>query len=925
MKVRLLALVALIIALLPPTVAAQAAASGVAGRVIDAATRQPVADATVLLLEQGRAETTDVSGRFSISGATPGAETLIIAAYGYADANLPVIIPDGTMADLGEISLQLDNPGAAIAAGAQEELLFDQSMLDDEEGNAQSIGALTGASDNVYYSAASYDFSAMRFRLRGYDSQYTDVYINGMKMNDLARGRFNYSSLGGLNRAFRNRTNTIGLDGATYGMGDIGGSANISTITSGYAPGFNGSVAYTNANYMLRAMAMYSTGINDKGWGLTVAGIGRWADEGIIPGTFYNSGGLFLSLEKQLNPSHSINLTAWGAPTQRATSSATYLEAYDLADNNLYNPNWGWQDGKKRSSKIVETFDPTFMLNWIYKSLDGRTNVNTSAMARWVNYYTSALNWYNAADPRPDYYRYLPSYYKDNPEAYELYTNLWRNDESFRQINWDALYQTNYLNNAANGSLPEADRKGSTYILENRHSNQFNVALSTLVNHRLNSAMTLQGGASVNYTDAHYYKSIRDLLGGEFWLDIDQFAERDFPNNPSILQNNLNDPNRRVGKGDTFGYDYNIRAIQATAWLQNMISLPHWEINYGLEMSYTQFQRDGHMRNGRAPLNSYGKGDTHRFDNGGIKAGATYKLDGRNFFQLHAVYESRAPLFEYSYISPRIKDDVIDGLQSERVASVDISYSWLYRRFRGSLTAFYTDMRDQTERTSFYDDQYSTFMNYVLKGVNTCYKGIELGAAYKLTPSVTASVAATVASYRYKNRPTGVRSYENGMMPDTATTVYLKNYHIGGTPQTAVNIGIDWAAPHSWFFGINASYMGNAYVNLTPVRHEALSNLWTLYPDEATLTEKIDEITTQEKLNDAFTLNASIGKIVNINRKVSMNFNLSVDNILNKRNIMTYGYQQGRFDYTNFDSSKYPNKYYYAQGIKVFLNVGVRF
>ena len=75
-----------------------------------------------------------------------------------------------------------------------------------------------------------------------------------------------------------------------------------------------------------------------------------------------------------------------------------------------------------------------------------------------------------------------------------------------------------------------------------------------------------------------------------------------------------------------------------------------------------------------------------------------------------------------------------------------------------------------------------------------------------------------------------MRSYENGMMPDTATTVYLKNYHIGGTPQTAVNIGIDRAAPHSWFFGINASYMGNAYVNLTPVRHEALSNLWTLYP-----------------------------------------------------------------------------------------------
>ena len=50
-----------------------------------------------------------------------------------------------------------------------------------------------------------------------------------------------------------------------------------------------------------------------------------------------------------------------------------------------------------------------------------------------------------------------------------------------------------------------------------------------------------------------------------------------------------------------------------------------------------------------------------------------------------------------------------------------------------------------------------------------------------------------------------------------------------------------------------------------------------------------------------------------------------VDNILNKKDIMTYGYQQGRFDYDNFNIGKYPNKYYYAQGIRVFFNVGVRF
>lgn len=119
--------------------------------------------------------------------------------------------------------------------------------------------------------------------------------------------------------------------------------------------------------------------------------------------------------------------------------------------------------------------------------------------------------------------------------------------------------------------------------------------------------------------------------------------------------------------------------------------------------------------------------------------------------------------------------------------------------------------------------------------------------------------------------------------------------------------------------------MGDSYVNLSPIHHEALPNLWEKYPTYEELEAKMEELATQDKLNDAFVLNASIGKIIYINRKVSLNLNLNVDNILNNRNIMTYGYQQGRFDYTNYDSTKYPNRYYFAQGIKVFFNVGVRF
>lgn len=908
--------------LLTVTLPALAQKSALSGKVVDATTGLPVEGAIVMLDNQGLSVTTGPTGEFIINNAKVGSDNLLIIAYGFSDLTHPVEI---TAADSKLGDLKISKGADALSYDeSQAEMRYDQQAIEDEEGNAQTIGVLGGASDNIFHNAAAYNFSVMRFRTRGYDNYFSKTYINGIPLNDLARGRFNFSSLGGMTSSgFRNRTNTIGLDASLYGFGGIGGSTNYNTTAESYAPGFRGSVAYTNASYMLRAMAMYSTGISKSGWGVTVAGIGRYANEGEIPGTFYKSGGLFLSIQKVFNPRHSLSLTAFGAPTQRATNSATYLEAYELADDNLYNPNWGWQDGKKRSSKIVESFDPTMLLNWIWKPQQG-TVLNTGVAIRNVNYSTSAINWYNARDPRPDYYRYLPSYYKDNEQAFDLYTEAWKH-ESFRQLDWDAMYRTNEYNNMANAANPDGTQKGSTYILENRHSNQFNAIFNTVLNHRLSRFATLQAGASVNYTKASYYKTIRDLLGGEFWLDIDQFSERDFPDNPELLQNNLNDPNRRVTKGDKFGYDYNIYAIQANIWAQNMINLAHWDINYGFDVSYTQFYRDGKMRNGRAPENSYGKGVTHRFDNASVKAGITYKINGRNSISLHADYGTRAPLFEYAYISPRIKDTAIDGLESMRIASFDLSYQWNYRRFRGQISGFYTDMFNLTERSSFYDDQYSTFMNYVMKGVRQNYKGIELGMSFKITPSLTLTAAGTISRYLYKNNPTGVRSYENGMAADTATVVYLKNHHIGGTPQTAASIGLDWAAPKMWFFSINGSFMGNSYVNISPARHEVLTDLWTKFPDEAALAAAEKSIFSDDKLNNAFTLNASIGKLIYLTRKVSLNINLNVDNILNKKDIMTYGYQQGRFDYTDFSGLKYPNKYYYAQGIKVFLNVGVRF
>ena len=911
--------------LLTTSLPALAQNASVTGSVVDSDTGNPIGGAVVTMLESGLTVTTGPGGDFLFTNVQQGHATILAIAYGYEDGETDVDLFDNQIVSLGVISLKAEGGMMNSLYEEAREMYYDENLLDEDDSSAQAVAALAGASDNIYYNAASFNFQPTYFNFRGYDRQYTSVSINGFNFNSLGRGDFSYSVLGGMqSRAFRNKTTTIGTGASAYGFGDIGGAINFSTITSGYAPGFNGSLAYTNSNYMFRAMATYSTGMSRQGWGFTVSAIGRWSDEGIVPGTWYNSAGLFMSLEKEFNRHHSLTLTMFGAPTQRATQRASVQEAYDLTGKNLYNPVWGYQEGKKRSSAVVEQFDPTAMLNWIYK--DDKTTVNTGVAARLSHYAKSSFD-YNAGgyNPLPDNYKRMPSFFSEQGQI-DQYTELWMHDEAFRQIQWDEIYNFNYLNNLADQSISDpTKRAGASIILGNRTSDLMSYMFNSMIDRRLSSVMSLQGGVSFNYTKGNYFKKVVDLLGGEFWRDTDSFAERDFRDNLDMTYNDLDNPDREVRKGDRYGYDYDIHALEATAWLQNVLNLRKWDINYGLKMSYTQFYRYGHMRNGRAPENSLGKGDTHRFDNAGIKAGAIYKLDGRNFFAAHAEYETRAPRFENAYVSPEIKDRVIDGIASERVASFDLSYNWNYRRFRGTITGFYTDISNATERYLYYDGDLNTNMIFVMNGVHRRYMGIELGMAYKITPSLTATLAGTMARYQYMNNPDGVQCYQNGVYDDINQKVYIKNFRLGGTPQTAVSLAFDYTAPGNWFFNLNGAYMANSYVKMNPARHIEMPNLWQVYPDQEEAEAFLKQMSSQERLDGQFVLNLSIGKAIYLRNGLSLNFNVTANNILCNRDIVVNAYEQGRFDYTNYNSEKFANRYMYAQGFRIFVNAGVRF
>src|SRR5687768_15678265 len=103
---------------------------------------------------------------------------------------------------------------------------------DMQDGSAQNISSQLNAGRDPFYNAASFHFSAVRFRIRGYDSDLFDTYMNGVPMENLDNGFTPYGLWGGLNDVLRNRETTMGLRTTTFGFGNLGGSTFLDTRAS---------------------------------------------------------------------------------------------------------------------------------------------------------------------------------------------------------------------------------------------------------------------------------------------------------------------------------------------------------------------------------------------------------------------------------------------------------------------------------------------------------------------------------------------------------------------------------------------------------------------------------------------------------------------------------------------------------------------
>jgi hypothetical protein len=805
------------------------------------------------------------------------------------------------------------------------EILAD--VTEGKEQGSQYIAPLLTATRDPFYAAAAFQFSAFRFRIRGYDGGCFQTAVNGLPMNALDDGNTPWSLWSGLNDVFRNSVMTIGLRNNEYGFGGIGNSASIDIRAWGQRKQTLFSYGLSNRSHAHRLMITHHSGRQKKGWAFSFSGSRRWAEENHTSGGFYDGWSYCLVADKDFRDKHRFSLAFFGAPLRYGKQGAVLMESVELAGTTKYNPYWGHQSGTKRNANTSHLHQPVLLLTHEYK---GDPRIHWLSSIVWISGYknSTGLDWYKAADPRPDYYRYLPSFQQDSLLGAKVAEEI-RSQKALQQINWQKIYAINResfetINDVDGVAGRTVSGLRSRYIIEERVNHQQRLYLSSTVAIDPAEDISLRGGIQIQQQNNHYYKQLIDLLGGAFYVNWNQFAERDQPNNSNAVQHDLDRPNRIIRKGDAFGYNYTLQYRYATAWLQAAVTKNRLDGFVTASLSYTSYCREGHVRNGLFPGNSRGTSDLVGFNTYALKAGVTYKLDGRRYLFLHTAMLTRAPLASDIYISPRTRDTRQDVSAVEKIQTVEAGYVWNTPGTRLRLTGYATRSDNGLNMVSFYHDEYKSFVNYAISNISKVHAGLELGIEAPLNNRWSMTGAAAIGRYYYTSRQQVAISLDNDDHIVAKEEIYTRNFRIPGTPQEAYHMGLRYQSPSFFFFHLSASYLRQQWLDFNPVRrtYQALEGV-------VQNSDQWNRIIDQLQLPPAHTINAFAGKswLLRTARKGifrTLMTHISASNLLNQRSI-SGGYEQLRFDLAEKNTNKFPPKFFFLPGISFSLGCSLRF
>lgn len=872
---------------------------------------KPVESAEVDLRESSNDVTADKIGYFQFVDLQPGNYQMVLYKNNYETKVVDFSVSEGEKRkDLGVIilkSILYDN-------STDQGFTLLENNDDDGDTSSQTTVGLLQSSRDIFSRIAGYDLGTYYFRARGLDGRSSEMMFNGASMIRPNAGTIDFGSWGGLNDITRYPEVAENFAPSEYAFGGINSVIYKNTRASEYRKGNQLTYSITNrSGYRHRLAYRHSTGLSKSGWAFTGMITRRWAEEGRVEGSFYDSYAGYLGVEKKFSDKHTITFNAIAAPTRRAGGSPLTQEMHDYMGI-YYNSYWGWLNGKKRSERVRETIQPILQLTDYWK-ISKKSELQTTVSYQFGKSKYSRLDRFNMRNITPQYYRNLPSYDIANLD------NWLNNNQSVTQVDWLQMY---HINQNIGGA--------SAFYLVNDVNDDKIWNVYSHFTHNFSDNTRLFLNVSYQNYKSNQYREVGDLLGGQYVMNTDSYSAGMAGSYDTRSKN-------EKYKGDRLNYDYTFGRQDVKVNPGVKFSTGKFDVMVSGLFGYSTSYREGHMQHYLYP-DSYGKSKNYDFTNYGLKGQVIYKINGRNFLVYNGTTYSQAPYLESIFFNPRSNASVLDGIKNTFVNANDLNYVLATPFVKARLGAYIITKENDINVNRYYaDGGVGAFVTEVMENVGTRNVGLEFAADVKITPTLSLQGLVSLGDYFYTNNPDLYLSAdtEGFAVGDNAYNymgkTYIKNYKQGGSAQTALSFGFRYNSPKYWWVGASWNYFDNSY--LSPA---GLVRTDSFVIDPATgepftgLTEsELRRVLQPKKLPTAFFLNANAGKSW-ILGKYYLLISASVNNILDNKKYITGGFEQTRFsNYGSFVADydkQYPNfapKYWYNIGRSYFVNVQFRF
>ena len=827
----------LISLLVPTLVFAQGTVSGT----VTSSSGEGIAGANVVIDGTSLGAAASSDGSYSISSVPSGSYSLTVSVIGYAFDSKKIDV-DGDLTV--NFSMQVKAVGFSqvevVSSRSDERAPVAFTTVTKSEMQlrlaSRDIPMALETVPGVYASEQGGGAGDSRVTVRGFTARNVGTLINGVPVSDMENGRLYWSNWDGLGDAAASIQLQKGMSDVNVAVPSLGGTINIITDPASGTKGASFKQELGSYGFQKSTLS-FNTGALMDGKFTMNGTVVQKSGNGYFKGTKSQGYAYYLGLGYQVNNQHRVEAYLMGAPQRHGHNlyeinaavadakfakdelgfddyAMTYFEGKDDYDKGIdWNQTFVSDDGKKVNQQYS-----------MYQTYKNQESFTAGGVHHRENFFHKPLGSINHYFKMNDDMRLSTVLYWSGGRgggAGEYGSPKWSyhtgKDYFHRTFEYGASWDENTAANRVDTKYSSTLKKSDGILRSSMNVQDQYGALSKL-DYTLNDELSLQFGADWRTANVEHYREIRDLIGGDYFID---YGNNEF---------NTTTESQMLGLGDKVLYNntntidwiggfasasYNTRQLTAFGvfgWTSSSFTVTDHFKKYNSSTHKSDFMSSGD--GGALKLTNEGKTGTQ------LKMGARYFLD-----ENISVFANFGTINKVPILDQAIDDGdylLIENPVQELFTSIEVGAKASLMNNQLTVNGvYYNSVWKDRQARKYAQNADGTSIIANLQGLDQLHTGFEVEVAYQPAPLFRIDGALGIGNWTYTDNVTAkYDDYDSGVKQSKTATLYLKDLHVGDSPQTQMVLGVStFPLP-----GLTARFLmkhnANLYADFDPTTRE---------------------------------------------------------------------------------------------------------